>query len=247
MSNEELAAIIQAGERDYISVLWEQIRGLVAKLAIQQHYKTEGAGGVEIEDLIQCGFLAMLDAIKAYTPAYKFSTYLSYHLKVAFAEAGGYRTSRRDPLNHCISLDTPLSDETDSETLIDIQPAGKDFFVDVEQRIWTEQLHKALDEVIQCLPDMENQIISGIYWNGQSNKDIATVLNIDPQRVPGYVQRAFNRIRISPARYELEKFLDDRTPYYHHVGVSTFNTTRTSSTESAVLAREKLSRSYMKS
>ncbi|MFR5070474.1 MAG: hypothetical protein ACLTE2_12495 [Eubacteriales bacterium] len=44
---------------------------------------------------------------------YKFNTYLEYHLKTAINELLGQRTSKKEPLNHCGSLDVPMGEDED--------------------------------------------------------------------------------------------------------------------------------------
>lgn len=69
MTNEELAALIQAGERERIPELWAQVEKYVWKQANRRALSLEGYGGVTEEDLYQSGFLALLDAVESYDHA----------------------------------------------------------------------------------------------------------------------------------------------------------------------------------
>ena len=144
MSNEELAARIQAGEQELLPQLWAQVRRFVCKMAHRRYFATNGLGGVELDDLIQSGFLAVVQAVEYFKPdgEYKFLTYLDVCLKNAFASAGGYRANKRDPLLDCISLDTPLGNDSDSDTLLDLQEDPANQIEDAERRIWLEQLRE---------------------------------------------------------------------------------------------------------
>ena len=130
MTSEELVAEIQAGSVDLTGQLWEQVEGLVKWKAKRIMTVLEGCPGrgVEFEDLYQSGYLAMVAAVDTYDPASgaSFSTWLMYHLKTVFAEATGYRTQkgRQEPLNNYTSLDTPLSDDADSDDLMDVIADG---------------------------------------------------------------------------------------------------------------------------
>lgn len=97
MSNEELVALIQAGERDRLSELWEQVERFVALQARQRILFSGGLGGVEVDDLYQSGYIALVAAVDSYDPATgrSFIGWLSLALKTAFAEAGGYRSRRQ--------------------------------------------------------------------------------------------------------------------------------------------------------
>ena len=91
MSNEELAAAIQSGERDKLMELWGQVRRLVHDMAYKRLRATNGAGGVTLDDLMQAGFLGFLEAVRAYDLAagFRFTSYLTYPVKTAFSEAEG--------------------------------------------------------------------------------------------------------------------------------------------------------------
>ena len=247
MSNEELAARIQAGERELIPELWEQVRRFVWMKARSRYLLTDGYGGVEVEDLAQSGFLALLEAVESFEPEgeYKFLTYLSYHLKTAFAESGGYRSLKRDPLNSCTSLDTPLDDSQDSDTLLDLQADPADNFEDVEQRLWLQQLHNALERAMNDLPERQRDTLHRRYWKGETLRDISKTEGVAIEAVRQWEKRAFRSIKRKRNRYGLDQFLEARTPYYAPVGPSSFNTTHTSAVELAVLKRERLEERFV--
>ena len=242
MTNEEMTIKIQAGERDLLLPLWEQNKGFIAQQAIRRIYATDGLGGVDTEDLIQSGFFALLNAVQSYKPdsGYKFTTFLTYHLKTSFAEAAGYRSSKRDPLLSCVSLDTPLDDSPDADTLLDLQPDERDLIDDAEQRIWIEQLHAALDRAMQQLPELEQKTLASHYWEGHTREEVGNIFGLDYKSVLSLENKAINRLRQSRHRRELEQYIDDRTPYYQFVGLAQFNTTQTSTVERAVIVRERL-------
>lgn len=69
MTNEELVALIQSGERDKLPELWEQVERFVALQANKRHLLFNGLGGVEVEDLYQSGYIALVCAADTYDPA----------------------------------------------------------------------------------------------------------------------------------------------------------------------------------
>lgn len=121
MSNEELVALIQAGDRDRIVELWHQVRRMV----YAQATRWAGLGGTTIEDLTQAGFIAVLRAVDSYDPSRgtKFSTHLFQRLRAELSAATGYNSKRSwfDPLQNAVSLDAPLEDSEDA-TLADFIP-----------------------------------------------------------------------------------------------------------------------------
>ena len=110
--------------------------------------------GVEFDDLYQTGYLAMVAAVETYSPERgAFSTWFMFHLKTAFSEATGYRTKsgRCEPLNTAASLDRPVQpDEPDGGTLGELVPDSRaaDAIENVEESVYHEQLHKAIDGAI---------------------------------------------------------------------------------------------------
>ena len=76
MTNEE---IIQQGGNDVVAMLWDNNQGFIRKQAYRRSCRHEG---VEFEDLVQCGFLAVADAAEHYNPTSgAFITALSVYLK----------------------------------------------------------------------------------------------------------------------------------------------------------------------
>ena len=247
MSNEELAMRIQSGERELIPQLWEQVKGFVSWQARRRYMLTGGLGGVEIEDLAQSGFLALIEAVDYFKPdgEYKFLTCLGICLKTAFAEAGGYRTSKVDPLNNCLSLDLPLGDDPDGDTLLDLQADPTDPTEAAERRIWLEQLRTTLDRAMQDLTEEERDLLHRRYWEEQTLEEIAGDRGVTSGRIKQQEQNAFQKLRYRKYRSGLAQFVEEHTPYYTRVGVDAFHATHTSAVEKIVLTREKLEREYL--
>lgn len=159
MSNEELVALIQAGDRDRIVELWHQVRRMVYKQAA----RWAGLGGTTIEDLTQAGFIAMLRAVDSYDPSRgtKFSTHLFLRLRAELSAATGWssKTARLDPLQSAVSLDAPLTDEEDA-TLADFipDPAAAAEMDGMEVRI-------GVAAILAELPEEQQRAVRGKYWH----------------------------------------------------------------------------------
>lgn len=246
MSNEELAARIQAGERELLPQLWEQVRRFVVKMAYKRYVVTNGLGGVELDDLIQSGFLAVVEAVEYFEPdgEYMFLSYLGNRLKSAFADAGGYRTSKRDPLIDCASLDTPLGDDSDSDTLLDLQPDPTDQIGNAERRIWLEQLRETMSKAICNLPQEQQAALACRYWKGLTLEETGAALGVNRTQANQYERKALYTLAKNKYRNGLSQFVEERTLYYTHVGIAAFTATKTSAVEKIVLQREKYSNEY---
>lgn len=155
MTNEELVSAIQAGERDRLVELWAQVERFVSIQADRRARQLNGYGGVTAEDLCQSGFLAMVEAADRYDAGSgkSFHGFLAFYLQSYFAEAAGYRTSRRDAVDFATGLDAPIpgtDDLTAADTVRDPDAAAA--FDEAEQRIWLEQLHEALERALDQIP-----------------------------------------------------------------------------------------------
>lgn len=102
MTRREFTAAVmavQAGEPGATLRLWEETRRFVEKAAYRWAYNSNGH--TPQEDLMQAGFLAVLDAVERFDPEREDSSFLSVlrlTLKSRFAEESGIRTTRRDAL-----------------------------------------------------------------------------------------------------------------------------------------------------
>ena len=116
---------VQAGEPGATLKLWEGVRRFVAKAAYR--WARNSNGHTAHEDLMQTGFLAMLDAVEKFDPERDgggFLAVLRLTLKTRFAEESGIRTTRRDALHYAESADTPVYASEDSPTVADTVPDG---------------------------------------------------------------------------------------------------------------------------
>ncbi len=237
MSNEELALAIRQGEQGRTLELWEQVNGLVERKALQIMTALQLSGnprGVEFDDLYQTGYLAMVAAVETYSPERgAFSTWFMFHLKTAFAEATGYRTKsgRCEPLNTAASLDRPVQpDEPDSGTLGEFVPDSRaaDAIADVEESVYLEQLHKAIDGAISGLPTDNAQ------WGDMTLSAVGEAIGKSPERTRQMENKGIRELRKSKT---LHRFLD--FDMYHGTGLGAFRSSGSSIQEQYILKQER--------
>ncbi len=228
--------------------LWLQLRGLViwyAKRYIQKFTKADGntLGGIELDDLIQSGYIAVDRAVNEYDSSKgTFTAFLAFYIKNEFREAAGTRTDKQlnDPINKALSLDAPLSeDNPEGDTQFEFIPDPYNQFDEADERIFQDQLHEALENAINSLPDRQAQTIRAEYWDGCSLKEIAQKEGISVERVRQIRNSGLQNIRANYTK-DLEQFIDFKTPYYKGNGPTNFNLTKTSGVERLVLWREQL-------
>ena len=195
MTNEELATLIQNGDDGYLPTLWEQVRKLIRMKAEQYHrYFVLNGGGnyaVDVDDLTQCGYYAVLDAVKYYSPSagYKFTTYLDKTLKKAFREAMGIRTSKHDPSMGAASLDESCG-EDDETPLIALIDSHDSSMIQVEESVYNQELRRELTTALQRLSEAEREVLTlrfffGISYREQAENKMVTVQNIAQQGEAG--------------------------------------------------------------
>lgn len=181
MTNEELVALIQAGERDRLPELWDQVERFVAsranRLLIAMGPDRAALAGVEFGDLYNSGYFALVDAAERYDPeaGAKFITFFSMRLKSYFSETTGFRLARqrKDPLNNAKSLDARLKEnDEDSGAFGDFIPDPKaaQALQAVEDTIQRDYTRQAVRQALEQLPTEERLAIKAYYYEGLTVK-----------------------------------------------------------------------------
>lgn len=181
MTNEELVALIQAGERDRLPELWEQVERFVAlqanRLLHAMGPDKAALAGVEFGDLYNSGYFALVDAVERYDPAdgCKFITMLGMRLKSYFSETTGFRLARqrKDPLNSAKSMDARLKEnDEDSGAFGDFIPDPKaaQALQAVEDTISRDYTRKAVREALEQLPVEERLAVKAYYYEGRTRR-----------------------------------------------------------------------------
>lgn len=226
MSNEELVTAIQAGA-SCMEELWKQVEGLIKWKARHIMTALEGRGrcGVEFDDLYQSGYLAMVAAVDSYKQEYgKFSSWFMYYLKNAFAIVTGYRTKtgKGEPLNNYISLDTPLNEDLDSDVLMDLfpDPVGEDPQRAVENHIYQQQLHDALEIALSRIPGEQREVLLCRYYQNKTLAETAEQIGSNPGIVRKNEEKGLSQLRKSDNYTLLRPFYDFN--YYSGTSVAAF-------------------------
>lgn len=230
MSNEELVAAIQAGDTERIGALWEQVAGLCCWKAKQVMTALDLRGsscGVELDDLMQTGYIALAQAVETYQPEHSaFSTWYVYYLKKAFAELTGFHTKqgRLEPLNTLyMSMDAPVSDETDSADYGAFIPDGKAAAVleAVEDREYREQLHDTMERMLAAMPDNCREVLRLRYYRDMTLSDCGELLGVGAERVRQMECRGLRFLRRPQNAATLYSFYDFN--FYAGTGAGAFS------------------------
>ena len=193
-SNEELARLIQSGQRDRLLELWAQVR----RFALWRARKWVDYGpGVTMDDLEQEAFIALLDALERWKEADgPFLSIYALRLKGVFMKATGQKTkrSRMEPLNQATSLDAPIGEDGEGGTLEEFveDPSGGEGFEAVEERDTLEHLRADMEEAMGSIPAEQREILRRKYYMGQEVDRRAHAAALRAIRAPGASGRLYS-------------------------------------------------------
>ena len=239
MSNEELALKIQQGLTEYYNELWENIKDLIALIANKTFVLNRDnciSVGVTVDDIIQSGFIALTEAVKAFKPesGIKFVSYITYPMKKQVDTLLGRRSSYRDGLNYSISLDMPINNNTDDLTIGDVLPdtEAKTAPQSIEDDIFNIQLKKALTKEISQLSEQEQRIIFDRHFDNLKFSDISQRENIPEWKAKNLYTSALHSLSRERHKKALRSFADEVFGRaLKHTGFSSFKYQGASSVE----------------
>ena len=251
-TNEELAAEIQRGKSDLYADLWEKVKAFVTYMALCRYAYVQDRSGVDLEDLIQSGFLGLVAAVNHFDPERgSFLSCLAYHLKRLFNNACGVGWERveNDPIHSACSLDAPIDEgDPDGATFGDLLPAAVDTAGDVEERVYMEQLHQAIEKLLSRLSPTAADVIRATYFDGEPLEHIAERYGTTAKRIAsrrdGYMYQLRAHSRRTPEGAALRRLLDENTNFFYHVGVQSFHSNHESAPEHLTILRDQLAHKY---
>lgn len=102
----------------------------------------------------------------------RLSTWYYPIMKDEFERATGRRTEkqRRDPLNAAVSLDAPITEDSDDFSLGDTipDPKAEAAMLDVDRREYLHRLHAALESAVKTLPLNLQAVVWRHYFHGEA-------------------------------------------------------------------------------
>lgn len=236
-TNAALAALAATGNSYALGQLWELNKGLLRSMFWKwypAHKAQADAHGLTADDFEQEGFFAVQHAAQTYDPAQgAFTTWLTAamqrqiqrtltngHDRTVTGEDGRQHTTSADPLNHCTSLDVPLDDEDDgAATLGDLQEdttAAAELDA-VEDKLFQEQLHSALEEALAKLTDREADVLRRRYYQQQPLREVGEAYGVAWSRAQQVEKAAMRKLRRNPA---LCRFHDEVIQHHAYRGTS---------------------------
>ena len=211
MTIEKMAIMVQTEPSrgaELLPIIWEQVHRLLYKMAYdyyRRNAETCARCGVEADDLAAVCYEAMINAVHAYKADQDspLLAYFKYQFKRAAADLLGIRTERgrREPLNHCTSLDRPADPaDADGATLADFIPdaGSSDLEGDVLESLNAEQEAEAVNAALDLLPERQRLVLVYLYYENQTLTATAQRLGVSLEQVRTYRRKALDTLRTSP-------------------------------------------------
>lgn len=242
MTNEEIVAMIQAGNLNMIGLLWENMEKLICWKAQRVVAVLPPGAGVEIDDLINTGFLALAAAVETFElgEGRRFHTWLMFYLKKFFAYATGYSFGRdkHDPLRYAVSLSAPIVSADDEGELIEIiaDPTGEAEIDKVEESMWRMQLQETVSIALEELPVNQREVIHNRFIKGQSPEETAARLGINQNQVHHLERMAIRELRRPRNMKRLAPYF--YFDYFTHTGHAVFLHSGSSVQEQYLMKKE---------
>ena len=255
VSNDE---IISQGGDDMLERLWLNNKGVIHLAA--KNWSNSGPAAdwpkdkrkILYQDLMQCGFLALVDAYEHYNPEKGgFTTLLPFYLRKHFrnwcASLSGWtrhqynkatkNNIRVESLNRIVYSDDAGSDGIE---LGDLIPDPDDHFAELVDRLYIESLHGKLDKLLNRIKPQEAEAIRLRYYKEKSVEQIAEIMGLTDIRIGQILASGMRNLRQEAVKSDLAEYVDRNTDYYARVSVDTFQSTGTSAVELIVMRRENM-------
>lgn len=231
--------------------LYERNRGLLHTVARRYAAACQRDRAVSVEDLEQAGFFGLVKAVQTYQDAAGCSwpTWAARYISTEICQALGYRwtpATESTPAHYsatrahtdAYSLDAPLAAE-DPEGMTWADTLADDSLPDVDEAVNLEVLQRYVREAVERLENHQQQtVIQCCDLDGKPYHAAAAELGVSTERVRHIRNAALQRLRRDKKlRKNALVDIELRTPYYCKVGVTQFQSTRTSATEKAALWR----------
>lgn len=176
--NEELAARAKAGNKEAFALLWAQNRRHIYYLAVKYRSIIEQNAFVDLDDFMQCGYLALVEAVNAFDPekGFALTSYINFKYKQqVYAMFGNVREGdKRIFPQPCSSLNAIIENDkdgsgTEAGDLIEGESAEE-----FDERIEKKELCEIVRAAVDRLPEREAFVIRRLYFDDYTKRALAS-------------------------------------------------------------------------
>lgn len=221
--------------------LYSENKGLLYYVARRYSKACLYDRAVSVEDLVQAGFFGLVQAQKTFDPeAGNWAGWAARYIAKEIYKALGLRDGKPVKAHWAaLSLDAPLNpNEPDGLTGADV--LEDDTLPAIDEAVTLDDMRRCVRQAVERLEnDQQRLVIQFCGLEGQPYEAAAGRLGVSVERVRQIRGKALERLRRDKILRE-DAGIEQRTPYYRHVGLKAFRNTNTSATEKAVLWREEV-------
>lgn len=192
---EELAAAAQCGNMEVMPLLWEKTERLIRMLILKAINKRILPNYIDESDVLQCGYFALLAAVRAFkSNGLKFTYYLTYSVQNAVNECINGKSKRPSKIKE-VSYNQPVKDNggEDVELLELIEDRGAE--LEVYEPLELTDTQRIVIEAVDALPQRQRDVIRLHYFHNMSMKDIAAAQDCCVSNIQQIEHRAFRELR----------------------------------------------------
>lgn len=197
MTNEELVQLYQSGDDTAMDKLVNQNAKIIFKIVNKFYF--EATNSIDQEDLIQEGYIGLINAAKKYKPDIehpcKFITYAVYWIYQKINRFMKFKNT-----NNETSLNIPVGDNSNTE----LQDFIKDVdygFENVEEKLYLQQLRQELETVMYENNTLREREILKLHYGWNTDcmtfQEIGDLLRISKERTKQLSEKALRKLRYS--------------------------------------------------
>lgn len=239
---EQIIATIRSASESEKGALYETLYKenlpLLRKIASRYRGICARDRSVDVEDLLQTGFLALVAAASAYDPARGSWTQIaSYYVRRAYRLTIGIYDGKPHAAFNALSLNSPASEDADM-AFIDL--LEDDSQPEIDELLLKSETAAVVSSALSSMKDQSaSAVIRKIDLSGFSYKDVGREFGVTSRRVRSMRRAGYHELRRNPAMKRLADSysLDERTHFYKHKGVTRFRADWSSVTEDAAVWR----------
>lgn len=230
MTNEELVQAYQDGDKNAMTTIVENNKGLVYFHAKQYHQLSEMAY-LDFDDIVQNGYMGLMSAVEGFDPllGFKFTTYASQSIKrniyTGLLCSTPWENKRNPKSKLCQVISAyevvPGTENIAYIDLIEDKAAENAFhnsMVEMDRVILRKELFKALNTVFELHETKRSYIILkyGLIGKPHTYKEIAGMYGVTIDAVRQNIQRGLTQIKTSAVgvrlknKYKFEYGLRDK-------------------------------------
>lgn len=219
--------------------LYAQNRGLLNRLARQYEGACRLDRAVSLEDLIQAGFIGLVQAKMSFDPerGKTWAAWAAWYVRREYEKLLGLRDGRFTRAHTgAQTLDQPARGFEDSGTTLKDMLAD-DSLPDADAALLSRELADTVRAAVDRLEDeKQRRAVRLMQLEARSARAAAADMGVTPAQARRLCDQALARL-YGDARLRALTDLDERTRFHAHKGVRAFNQDWTSVTEGAALWR----------